>query len=118
MGYLLNVHEGPHGFSSEVPLREGMVVTIEPGVYTEGSHGIRIENTVVVRKDVKTEYAQFYRFDTFTVVPIDTDCLDIELMTKAEIDWLNAYHAHVYETVAPHLSERAKSWLARKTKRI
>ena len=118
VGYLLNVHEGPHGFRSEVPLREGMVVTIEPGVYTEGSHGIRIENTVVVRKDVKTEYAQFYRFDTFTVVPIDTDCLDIELMTKAEIDWLNAYHAHVYETVAPHLSERAKSWLARKTKRI
>lgn len=115
VGYLLNVHEGPHGFSSMVPLREGMVITIEPGVYTEGSHGIRIENTVVVRKDVKTEYAQFYRFDTFTVVPIDTACLDLELMTRDEIDWLNRYHEHVYKTVAPHLSERAQTWLKNKT---
>ena len=96
VGYLLNVHEGPHGFRSTVALKPGMVVTIEPGVYTEGSHGIRTENTVVVRKDVKTEYAQFYRFDTFTVVPIDTSCLDLSLMTDSEILWLNNYHKHVY----------------------
>ena len=95
-----------------------MVITIEPGVYTEGSHGIRTENTVVVRKDVKTEYAQFYRFDTFTVVPIDTSCLDLSLMTDSEILWLNNYHKHVYETVAPHLSERAKAWLERNTRSI
>lgn len=118
VGYLLNVHEGPHGFRSTVALKPGMVITIEPGVYTEGSHGIRTENTVVVRKDVKTEYAQFYRFDTFTVVPIDTSCLDLSLMTDSEILWLNNYHKHVYEAVAPHLSERAKAWLERNTRRI
>lgn len=115
VGYLLNVHEGPQSFRGTTPLREGMVITIEPGVYTEGSHGIRTENTVVVRKDIKTEYAQFYRFDTYTVVPIDTACLDLSLMTDAEIDWLNSYHKHVFETVAPHCSERAGKWLAKKT---
>lgn len=118
VGYLLNVHEGPHSFRNNVPLREGMVLTIEPGVYTEGSHGIRTENTVVVRKDVKNEYAQFYRFDTYTVVPIDTSCLDLSLMTDSEIKWLNDYHKHVFETVSPICSESAKAWLSEKTQPI
>lgn len=113
VGYLLNVHEGPQSFRSLVPLQEGMVLTIEPGVYTEGSHGVRTENTVVVRKGEKTEYGQFYYFETFTLVPIDTRCLDMNLLDDEHIDWLNSYHAHVLATVAPHVSPRAKEWLKR-----
>ena len=111
VGYLLNVHEGPQSFKSLIPLQEGMVLTIEPGVYTEGSHGVRTENTVVVRKGEKTEYGQFYHFETFTVVPIDTNCLDMNLLNDEHIDWINSYHAHVLATVAPHVSDRAKAWL-------
>jgi len=113
VGYLLNVHEGPQSFKSLVPLQEGMVLTIEPGVYTEGSHGVRTENTVVVRKAEQTEYGQFYCFETFTVVPIDTRCLDMNLLGDEHIDWINSYHAHVLATVAPHVSERAQDWLMR-----
>ena len=111
VGYLLNVHEGPQSFKTLIPLQEGMVLTIEPGVYTEGSHGVRTENTVVVRKGERTEYGQFYHFETFTVVPIDTNCLDMNLLNDEHIDWINSYHAHVLATVAPHVSDRAKAWL-------
>ena len=113
VGYLLNVHEGPQSFRSPLVLQEGMVLTVEPGVYTEGSHGVRTENTVVVRKGQKTEYGQFYYFETFTVVPIDSRCLDLSLLDERHIQWLNQYHKHVYETVAPHVSPRAKAWLER-----
>lgn len=119
VGFFLNVHEAPQNFRNRVlPLTDGMFITIEPGVYTEGSHGIRTENQVVVRKDVKTEYGQFYRFDVFTVVPIDTTCLDLTIMRDEEIEWLNNYHKHVYETVAPLVSERARKWLEVKTQPI
>ncbi len=119
VGYFLNVHEAPPNFRDRtIALEDGMNITIEPGVYTEGSHGVRTENTVVVRKDVKTEYGQFYRFDTFTVVPIDTDCIDINLMNDSDIQWLNDYHKHVYEQVAPLVSERARKWLEKKTQPI
>lgn len=118
VGYLLNVHEGPQGLKSTVPLKEGMVLTIEPGVYTEGSHGVRTENTAVIRKGEKTEYGQFYYFETFTVVPIDTRCLDLSLLEDRHIQWINDYHKHVYETVAPHVSPRAKAWLENACKAI
>lgn len=95
-----------------------MFITIEPGVYTEGSHGVRTENAVVVVKDIQTEYGQFYRFDTFTLVPIDTSCLDLELMTDDELQWLNDYHQTVYQQVAPLVSERAKNWLEQKTQPV
>lgn len=112
VGYMLNVHEGPQSLGERtVKLQPGMVLTIEPGVYTEGSHGIRTENTAVVVEADKTEYGQFYRFDTFTVVPIDPSPLKLELMSQEEVDWLNAFNKRAYETVAPHVSERAKKWL-------
>ena len=112
VGYMLNVHEGPQGLGERtVKLQPGMVLTIEPGIYTEGSHGIRTENTAVVVEANKTEYGQFYRFDTFTVVPIDASPLKLEMMTQEEIDWLNAFNKRAYEAVAPYVSERAKKWL-------
>ena len=119
VGYFLNVHEAPPNFRDRtIALEEGMFITIEPGVYTEGSHGVRTENSVVVRKDIETEYGQFYRFETFTVVPIDTDCLDLALINDEEIQWLNDYHKHVYEKVSPLVSERARKWLEKKTQPI
>lgn len=119
IGYLLNVHEGPQSFSNkDVKLREGMILTIEPGVYKENSHGIRTENTVVVVKDDKTEYGQFYRFDCFTLVPIDIDGLDISIMSDEEINWLNQYHKKIYDTISPLVSNRARKWLETKTKPI
>ena len=111
VGFMLNVHEGPQSFSSTVKLREGMVLTVEPGVYTEGSHGIRTENVVTVIKGDRTEYAQFLRFEIFTLVPIDTRCLDVSMLTGHELDWLNAYHQRVWESLSPLISERAKAWL-------
>lgn len=114
VGYMLNVHEGPQSLGERtVKLQPGMVLTIEPGVYTEGSHGIRTENTAVVVKGEKTEYGQFYHFDTFTVVPIDPSPLKLELMSQQEVDWLNAFNKRAYDTVAPHVSDRAKKWLAK-----
>ena len=119
VGFFLNVHEAPPNFRDRtVALEEGMFITIEPGVYTEGSHGVRTENAVVVVKDIQTEYGQFYSFDTFTLVPIDTSCLDLELMTDDELQWLNDYHQKVYQQVAPLVSERAKNWLEQKTQPV
>ena len=119
VGFFLNVHEAPPNFRDRtVALEEGMFITIEPGVYTEGSHGVRTENAVVVVKDIQTEYGQFYRFDTFTLVPIDTSCLNLELMTDDELQWLNDYHQKVYQQVAPLVSERAKNWLEQKTQPV
>ena len=119
VGFFLNVHEAPPNFRDRtVALEEGMFITIEPGVYTEGSHGVRTENAVVVVKDIQTEYGQFYRFDTFTLVPIDTSCLELELMTDDELQWLNDYHQTVYQQVAPLVSERAKNWLEQKTQPV
>ena len=116
VGYLLNVHEGPQSLGNrEVKLQPGMVLTIEPGVYTEGSHGVRIENTAVVAKGEKTEYGQFLHFETFTVVPIDTTPLNLDMMSQEEIDWLNDFNRRAYETVAPHVSERAEKWLKKAT---
>lgn len=119
VGYLLNVHEGPQSFGNkDIVLQEGMVLTIEPGIYTEGSRGIRIENTAVVVPDGETEYGKFYRFDTFTVVPIDATCLELSRLTDTEIEWLNRYNAHVRETLTPHLSARAKAWVEKMTQPV
>lgn len=118
VGFMLNVHEGPQGFGSPVKLEEGMVLTVEPGVYREGEHGIRTENVVEVVKGDDTEYGQMMRFRVFTLVPIDTNCLDLSMLTDHEIQWLNNYHARVWEEVSPLVSERAKNWLYQYTRPI
>ncbi|WMJ87521.1 aminopeptidase P family protein [Anaerocolumna sp. MB42-C2] len=119
VGYLLNVHEAPNGFRwKKVPerddgcvLEEGMVTTDEPGVYIEGSHGIRTENELVCHKGEKNEYGQFMYFEHITFAPIDLDAVDVSFMSPAEIKRLNDYHQKVYEKLSPYLTPEEKDWL-------
>ena len=126
VGHLMNVHEGPNGFRWKVVperndscvLEEGMTQSNEPGVYVEGSHGIRHGNELVVRRGEKNEYGQFMYFETITFVPFDLDGLDVDLMTRYDIAWLNAYHKEVYDKVSPYLNEAEKEWLKYATREI
>ena len=126
IGFLLNVHEGPNGFRWKVRegiddtciLEEGMVTTNEPGVYVENSHGIRIENEIVVRKAEKNEYGQFMDFEVITFAPIDLDAIDESLLLKDERVYLNNYHKQVYDKIAPYLNEEEKQWLKIYTREI
>ncbi|MGL6107523.1 aminopeptidase P family protein [Romboutsia sp.] len=126
VGYLLNIHEGPAGFRWQVVpsknetanLEAGMVLTNEPGIYIEGSHGIRIENELEIKYAEKNEYGQFMNFEPVTVAPIDLDAIDPQQMNKAERDYLNKYHKFVYEKVAPSLSAEQKEWLKTYTREI
>ena len=126
IGFLLNVHEGPNGFRWKVRegiddtciLEEGMVTTNEPGVYVENSHGIRIENEIVVRKAEKNEYGQFMDFEVITFAPIDLDAIDESLLLKDERIYLNNYHKQVYDKISPYLNEEEKQWLKIYTREI
>ncbi len=119
VGYLLNVHERPNGIRFKVvpermdayPLEEGMICSDEPGVYIEGSHGIRTENMMVCKKAEKNEYGQFMEFEFLTFVPIDRDALDVSLLEPRDVEYLNAYHKEVYEKISPYLTEEEKNWL-------
>ena len=124
IGYLLGVHEPPNGFRwKRVPERddsavieEGMVTSDEPGVYIEGSHGIRIENELVCRKGEKNEYGQFMYFDTITMAPIDLDVIDTTYMSPVDIERLNAYHKQVYDTISGYLTKEEQEWLKEYTR--
>lgn len=124
VGYLMNIHEAPAGFRCAVrdkekaPLEAGMVITNEPGIYIEGSHGIRTENEMVVREGQKTEYGQFLYFEPITYVPIDLDAINPDMMKQEDKEQLNAYHAKVYELISPHLTDDEKEWLKEYTRAI
>ena len=126
IGFVLNVHEGPNGFRWKVRediddsciLEEGMVTTNEPGVYVENSHGIRIENEIVVRKAEKNEYGQFMDFEVITFAPIDLDAIDESLILKDEKVYLNNYHKQVDDKISPYLNEEEKQWLKTYTREI
>jgi Xaa-Pro aminopeptidase len=121
IGFFLNVHEGPQRIATSwnpQVLEEGMIITDEPGIYIENSHGIRIENELVVRKAEKTEFGQFMTFETLTFAPIDLDCVIPELLSPEERDFLNAYHADVYGKIAPRLPEELRPWLAKVTRSV
>ena len=124
VGYLLNIHEGPINFrwkEGERPapaLEENMVITDEPGIYIEGSHGIRLENELLVRKTVKNEYGQIMNFEILTYVPIDLDAILPEKMSTEEKEMLNHYHKQVYEKVSPYLSEEERIWLKEYTRAV
>ena len=114
VGYLLNIHEGPNSFrwnNAPTAIEEGTITTDEPGVYVEGSHGIRIENELICKKAEKNEYGQFMEFEMLTYAPIDLDAVEPKYMTDREKKVLNDYHELVYNTIAPYLTEEEREWL-------
>lgn len=124
VGYLLNIHEGPQniGWGSRggniVPLEEGMILTDEPGIYIEGSHGVRLENELLVREGEKNEYGQFMYFEPLTYIPMDLDAVKAEMLSDEYKHLLNEYHKTVYEKISPYLNEEEKEWLKKYTREI
>lgn len=124
VGYLLNIHEGPAGFRYKYrageteEIQEGMVITDEPGLYIEGSHGIRLENELLARKGVQNEYGQFLYFETITLIPFDLDAISLDMLNEESRKLLNDYHKRVYEEIAPHLNEEEKAFLKKYTRAV
>lgn len=121
VGSYLNVHEGPHQIRQEYkpePMREGMTVTDEPGIYLAGRFGVRIENTLLTVPYMETEFGKFLQFETLTLCPIDKTPIVREMLTEEEIEWLNGYHRTVKERISPYLTEEEKAWLEDACKEI
>ena len=114
VGTYLNVHEGPHQFRMEwkpAPLVAGMTITDEPGIYLEGKFGVRIENTLLMIPYKETAFGKFLQFESLTLCPIDKTPIVRSMLLPEEIDWLNAYHQHVFDTLSPHLDADETVWL-------
>nr|WP_295785894.1 aminopeptidase P family protein [Rhodoferax sp.] len=124
VGYFLNVHEGPQSISKAIPdahmaMQPGMVTSIEPGLYRSGQWGVRIENLVLnVPAKTGEQFGDFLEFETLTLCPIDTRCIDLGLLRTDEIAWLNAYHATVRARLSPLVSGAALDWLVQRTEAI
>lgn len=122
VGSYLCVHEGPHQFRMNYmpqPLLPGMTITDEPGIYIEGSHGVRHENTMLVVEDQQGRtFGPYYRFDPLTLVPVFTSPIIIEMLDSDELDWFNSYQQRVYDELAPHLDEEHRLWLREVTRPI
>ena len=119
VGSYLSVHEGPHQFRLEwvpAPFLENMTVTDEPGIYLAGQFGVRIENTLLINHYKDTEFGKFLQFESLTLCPIDTTPVIKEELLPEEVAWLNEYHQHVYDVLAPHLDDEGdKEWLRKAT---
>ncbi len=111
VGSFLSVHEGPASISRRgmEPLKAGMFLSNEPGYYRQGTYGIRIENLVLVRE--AASFAGFLEFETLSLAPIDRRLIEVSLLDAAERTWLDAYHARVFEALAPHLDAADRDWL-------
>ena len=121
VGSYLNVHEGPHQVRMEympAPLRAGMTLTDEPGLYLAGKFGVRIENSLLIKEYMETEFGKFLQMESLTLCPIDTAPIDVEMLLPEELAWLNAYHAEVYAKLAPYLDKEEQKWLENATKVI
>ena len=123
VGYFLNVHEGPQSISRAIPepqmaMREGMITSIEPGVYRDGQWGVRIENLVLNVASEKNQFGDFLKFETLTLCPIDRRCIDRSLLTQPETDWLNGYHAEVRARLLPLADGAARDWLLANTEAL
>lgn len=130
VGYFLNVHEGPQSISKAVPdanmaMQPGMITSIEPALYRPRQWGIRIENLVLNVPLVpqvpdapvgSPEHGEYLAFETLTLCPIDTRCIDLSLMRDDELAWLNAYHAEVHRRLMPLLEGEALAWLLERTR--
>jgi Xaa-Pro aminopeptidase len=122
VGYFMNVHEGPQSISRALPdpnmaMQPGMITSIEPGVYRAGQWGVRIENLVLNVPAETAEgstFAEMLEFETLTLCPIDTRCIEPSLLRADEIAWLNAYHATVRKRLAPRLEGAALAWLEKR----
>jgi Xaa-Pro aminopeptidase len=123
VGYFLNVHEGPQSISRAVPeahmaMQEGMITSIEPGVYRPGQWGVRIENLVLNVAAEKNGFGDFLQFETLTLCPIDRRCIDLSLLAAHEIAWLNDYHATVRARLLPLVDGAAREWLEANTRAL
>ena len=121
VGHFLNVHEGPQSIrlnDTLAPMTPGMITSDEPGLYREGQYGIRCENLILTTDAFTTEFGRFYRFEVLTLFPFDISLFDVNLMTDAEIDWVNEYHATVCERLLPALDAEAQAWLINKTRKL
>ena len=117
VGYISSVHEGPQSLRPQNPIvfKEGMTITDEPGVYETDEVGIRIENELECVDAGTNQYGHWLKFEPLTLVPISTEPVIVDELTRDQITWLNAYHAHVYEMLSPRLTEEEKTWLKAKT---
>jgi Xaa-Pro aminopeptidase len=121
VGFFLNAHEGPQDVRQNFnrqPLEPGMVISDEPGIYREGMHGVRHENLILVRPVGDNEFGSFLGFETLTLCHFDTSCLELNLLTADERDWLNAYNARVYDVLAPRLPADVAAWLHTQTRPV
>ena len=121
IGYCLAVHEGPQGISQAakpVELMQGMLLSNEPGIYKQGEYGVRIENVLAVQEKCKNDYGTFLYFETLTLCPYDTRAIDTSMLAQDEIDYINAYHATVYQTLSPLLDSSSANWLKNATAKI
>ncbi|MGV6944486.1 aminopeptidase P family protein [Sphingobacterium kyonggiense] len=121
VGFFLNVHEGPQVFNMaavDIMIEEGMITSIEPGLYREGKYGIRIENLVLTQAVESNYFGDFMNFETLTICYIATDLVDKSLLEEKHITWLNNYNAWVYEQLCSHLSQEEQAWLKEKTAAI
>ncbi|HBF06471.1 MAG TPA: peptidase M24 [Prevotella sp.] len=121
VGSYLNVHEGPHQIRMEwmpAPLRAGMTLTDEPGLYLAGKFGVRTENTVLITSYMETEFGKFLQIEPLTLCPIDTTPIDLSMLEAEEVKWLNDYHKVVCEKLSPLLDDEEKKWLKNATKPI
>lgn len=121
VGFFLNVHEGPQVLNPtnvDIALERGMITSIEPGLYREGKHGIRIENLVLSEDYKSSQFGDFMNFETLTICYIATDLVEKSLLNQTHIDWLNNYNQWVYEKLAPLLTEEEAMWLKQKTQAI
>ena len=121
VGFFINCHEGPQNIrlnENPTPLEAGMVTSNEPGLYLENKYGIRTENLIVVEPWKVTEFGQFFEFKTLTLFPYDRNLMDLDIMTKEEIEWVNNYHKKVYSRLSPLMTPEEAEWLKEKTKEI
>jgi Xaa-Pro aminopeptidase len=119
VGFFLCVHEGPARISPlplDVKLEPGMVLTNEPGVYREGAYGIRLENMILVDVAFENEFGMFMKFDTLTLCHFERNLMDKSLLSREEQEWINAYHAGVYERLSPLVGQEVAAWLREKTR--
>jgi Xaa-Pro aminopeptidase len=121
VGYFMNVHEGPQVIAYRAPagphtaMEPGMITSNEPGIYRPGRWGVRIETLVCNRPWETTELGEFLAFETLTLCPIDTSCIQPDLLRSDEIAWLDGYHAQVRERLLPHVDGAARDWLLART---